>query len=185
MLGLDWSDVDLGALDGEGRPIEGESPAGEIVPRAGSATKRTGVIDLEISPALQATLAAMHRRSGDKGRVFGLTSGEARTALRRLRAEYGAPAGSTWQAFRRSCGCYLTNAPGIFGAASAYRSAKQLGHSVAVAEGHYVDVVRGIPREARTLEAAMQMEDQMARVVEGIGAAKSAPRETRAARFYV
>jgi hypothetical protein len=69
----------------------------------------------------------------------------------------------------------LTNAPGIFGAASAYRSAKQLGHSVAVAERHYLDVMRGIPREARTLEAAMQIEKQMTRVI----AAVSEPRQRK------
>jgi len=60
---------------------------------------------------------------------------------------------------------WLTNAPGIFGSASAYRSAKQLGHSVHVAEKYYVDVARGIRREARTLEAAMQIEEQMKKVI--------------------
>ena len=52
--------------------------------------------------------------------------------------------------------------------ASAYRSAKQLGHSVSIAERHYVDVMRGIPRDARTLEAAMQIEAQMAAVIDAI-----------------
>jgi hypothetical protein len=120
-------------------------------------------------------LAAMHLKSGGKGSVFGLTREEAKASLRRLVAEYGAPHGSTWQAFRRTCGCYLTNAPGIFGAASAYRSAKQLGHSVAVAERHYVDVVRGIPRDARTVEAAMQIGAEVARVVESVSAQPARP----------
>jgi hypothetical protein len=39
----------------------------------------------------------------------------------------------------------------------------------------YVDVVRGIDREARTLEAAMQIEAQMARVVEAVGGTEAAP----------
>ncbi len=39
--------------------------------------------------------------------------------------------GFGWQVLRRTCGTFLTNAPGIFGEASAYRSARQLGHSVA------------------------------------------------------
>lgn len=162
LLALDWTDVDLEALDGEGRVV------GEIVPAAGSVTKRTGVIGLEVSPALRRMLAALKLASGGRRAVFAVTRGEADAALKRLRAEYGAPAGSTWQALRRTCGCYLTNAPGIFGAASAYRSAKQLGHSVAVAEKHYVDVVRGIPRDARTLEAAMQIEAQMTKVIETV-----------------
>jgi hypothetical protein len=49
-------------------------------------------------------------------------------------------------------------------AASAYRSAKQLG--LQVAERHYLDVARGIPRDARTLEAAMQVEAQIKSVTE-------------------
>ncbi len=153
LIELEWKHVDLEGV-------------GEIVPAIGSTTKRTGVIDLEISPGLRKMLAAMKLRTGGKGSVFGLTREEAKASLRRLVAEYGAPAGSTWQAFRRTCGCYLTNAPGIFGAASAYRSAKQLGHSVAVAERHYVDVVRGIPKDARTVEAAMQIEVELGRVIE-------------------
>jgi len=39
------------------------------------------------------------------------------------------------------------------------RSLEKLGHSVAVAERHYLNVHRGIPRDSRTLEAAMQLED--------------------------
>jgi integrase len=162
LLALEWPHVDLDALDEHGNPV------GEIVPPEGSQTKRTGVVGLEISPALRKMLAAMRLASGGKGRVFRLTRGEADAALKRLRAEYGAPMGSTWQAFRRTCGCFLTNAPGIFGAASAYRSAKQLGHSVQVAERHYVGVVRGIPREASSVEAAMQTEGQAARVVAAV-----------------
>jgi hypothetical protein len=71
----------------------------------------------------------------------------------------------TWQALRRTCGTFLTNAPGIFGAASAYRSAKQLGHSVQIAEKHYLGLVRGIPRDARTVEAAMQIDDVMGQLL--------------------
>jgi hypothetical protein len=62
---------------------------------------------------------------------------------------------------RRTTGTFLTNAPGIFGAASAYRSAEQLGHSVQVAERHYLGLVRGITPESRTLEAAMQIEEEV------------------------
>jgi hypothetical protein len=35
---------------------------------------------------------------------------------------------------------------------------------VQIAEKHYLGLVRGIPREARTLEAAMQVEDLVAKV---------------------
>jgi len=175
LIDLEWPSVDLEALDHDG------NVAGEIVPPGGSVTKRTGLIGLEVSPALCKMLAAMRPRSGE-GPVFGLTRDEANAALRRLAAEFGGPSGSTWQAFRRSCGCYLTNAPGIFGAASAYRSAKQLGHSVQVAERHYVDLIRGIPPTARTVEAAMQIEQQMGRVVDAVTAPAARARSARPRR---
>lgn len=161
LIDLDWKHVDLDALNHEGRKV------GEIVPPAGSVTKRTGVIGLEVSPALRHMLAAMRPKDA-AGSVFGLTREEAKASLRRVVAEYDAPSGSTWQTFRRTCGTYLTNAPGIFGAASAYRSAKQLGHSVQVAERHYVGVV-GVAPTARTLEAAMQIEPEMQRVLDAVG----------------
>jgi hypothetical protein len=110
-------------------------------------------------------LAAMQLASGGKGRVFPLTEDAIRAAGKRLKAEYGAPKSFTWQVLRSTCATYLTCAPGIFGAASAHRSAAQLGHSVTVAQRHYVDLLRGIPREAHTLEAAMQIEGEMGQVI--------------------
>jgi len=183
LLALDWSDIDFDAPDDNGKPV------GEITPQAGSATKRTGIISLEVSPGLRRLLAAMKLRSGGRGKVFALTESEGKAALNRLTTKkgddgkaltYGAPAGSTWQEFRRTCGCYLTNAPGIFGSASAYRSAQQLGHSVQIAERYYVNVVRGIPKSARTVEAAMQITKQLERVIEAV--TSTAPRERRARR---
>ena len=161
-LALEWRDVDLDVLDADGRAV------GEITPRGGSFTKRAGAIGLEVSPTLRALLAAMHLKSGGKGRVFRLGRDEAKAAGKRLVREYGAPSSFTWQALRRTCGTYLTNAPGIFGAASAYRSARQLGHSVQVAEKHYVGVLRGIPREARDLETAMQITAQLEKVIDAV-----------------
>jgi hypothetical protein len=55
--------------------------------------------------------------------------------------------------------------PSILGAATVFMSAKQLGHSVAVAERHYLGVHRGIPRDAHTIEAAMQIEEAMRSVI--------------------
>jgi hypothetical protein len=76
------------------------------------------------------------------------------------RPTFGAPK-FDWQMLRSTCATYLTNAQGIFGSATVFLSARQLGHSVTVAERHYLNVHRGIPREARTLEAAMQIESRM------------------------
>lgn len=172
LLALQWEHVDLDALDHHGNVV------GEIVPPVGSATKRTGVIGLEVSPAFRKLLAAMRLKCGGEGSVFGLTRDESKAGLRRVIREYGAPKRATWQTFRKTCGSYLTNAPGIFGAASAWQSARQLGHSVEVAEKHYVGVIRGIPPEARTLEAAMQIETQLAQVIASVGATRATVRET-------
>jgi hypothetical protein len=60
-------------------------------------------------------------------------------------------------------------------------SARQLGHSVTVAEQHYLGVIRGIPREARTLEHAMQIEELAQKVIEG--ASQSAKPDRPVARL--
>lgn len=65
----------------------------------------------------------------------------------------------TWKDLRSTCATYLTNAGGIWGGASAFRSAKQLGHSVVVAERRYVGLVPGINMQATTLEEVMGIED--------------------------
>ncbi|NRA34571.1 MAG: hypothetical protein HRU17_14645 [Polyangiaceae bacterium] len=161
-LSLDWKQVDLEALDEDG------SRVGEIhLRKEDTKTKRPRTVGLEVSPALRRMLAAM-RLQNRSGSVFGLTSGSAYSAAARLQKEFGAPDGIGWQVLRRSCGTYLTNASGIFGGSSAYLSAKQLGHSVQVAERHYLGVMRGIRRDAQTLEAAMQIEKQMAKIVASV-----------------
>ena len=55
---------------------------------------------------------------------------------------------------RRTCAAVLTNAGGIYAGASAYRSAKRAGHSVTIAEKHYVDYAGKLGTEeiARLLE---------------------------------
>ncbi len=179
---IEWRSVDLKAIDHSGNEV------GEIYLKGASTkTKRGRTVDLSVSPALRAMLASMKLASGGKGAVFGLTRAALDAAQKRLRGDlkltkaaakagkepgYGAPKSFNWQALRRTCAVYLTNAPGIFGAASAYRSAKQLGHSVTVAERHYVDVARGIPRDAKTLEAAMQCAELIAEIGKARGPAQ-------------
>ncbi len=153
-LTLDWSQVDLDALDNNGQPV------GEIRLTGATKTKRARTIDLAVSPALRAILKALPGRH--EGKVLKVTADAAKATVERLRTDFGAPPIFTWQALRATCGTYLTNAPGIFGAASAYRSARQLGHSVAIAERHYLGLVRGIPATARTLDAAMGLEAELA-----------------------
>lgn len=171
VLSLTWKQIDLDAPGDDGQP------AGELYVTSASKTHRGRVVDLSVSPELRKLLAALRLRSGGKGRVFRhLDEYQARTALHRLVGKYGAP-DATWLTLRKTAGTYLTNASGIFGSASVYRSARQLGHSVAVAEKHYLGVVKGIPREAKTLEAALQVENEAARIVASV----SVSRPTRVA----
>lgn len=158
-VSLEWSEVDLEALDDDG------TASGVIHLTSRTKTKRARSVWLEVSPALRELLEVMKPEKA-KGNVWGLTKGQARAAGKRLTKKYEAPSTWTWQVLRSTCGTFLTNAAGIYGAASAYRSAKQLGHSVAVAERHYVGVLRGISKECKTLESAMGIEKQMAQIIE-------------------
>lgn len=144
-----------------------------MAPPTATKTKRYRTIGLEVCPALRSLLVAMKLKSGGDGYVFGgktqLLHTRVESGRKRLLRDYGAPRFS-WQNLRQTTGTFLTNAPGIYGAASVFMSARQLGHSVAVAERHYLGVVRGIPREARTLESAMQIEALAQRIIEEVSA---------------
>jgi integrase len=155
-LALEWASVDLDAIDSQGRVV------GEIRLNAKhTKTAQARVVALEVSPALRRLLGTLYLRRGKAKYVFGggapMSRALAEAARKRMIKSHGAP-DFTWQLLRRTCGTFLTNAPGIFGNASAWCSAKQLGHSVTIAERFYVGNVRGIAHEARTLEAAMQIE---------------------------
>jgi hypothetical protein len=145
-------------------------------------THRARTIGLEVSPALRALLAAMKLRAGKDAailHVFGgvvpYTGDLVESARQRLIGEYGAPR-ADYQLLRSTCATYLTNASGIFGSATAFLSARQLGHSIAVAEKHYLGVHRGIPKDASTLEVAMQIEGSMGELIAAVGAATPGPR---------
>jgi integrase len=162
-IDLTWDRVDLDALDASGKAV------GEIYIDSSSKTAKARTIGLEVSGVLRTLLAAQRLKTGGKGSVFGLTPGEARAGMKRLKAQYGAPEAAGWQILRVTVATYLCNAPGIYGAASAFMESRQLGHSILVAEQHYVGLIRGIPIEARTLEAAMQIEAEAAKIVKTIG----------------
>lgn len=161
--------VDLETLDSYGRKVGAIHLSG-----ATTKTRTYRKVSLRVSPALRSLLAALQLASGGKGSVFGLTEGQVEAAAKRLREEYGAPENFTWQSLRRSCATYLSCAPGIFGASSATNSAKQLGHSVTVAEKKYVGLVEGISEEAKTLEDAMLIGELVAKVIERVGAPAAA-----------
>jgi integrase len=165
-LGIEWQHVDLDARDYQGRAV-GEIHLFHEVAKG----ERARTVGLDISPMLRTMLAAMHLRSGGRGSVFGeLTEHIVASAMRRMRDEFGAPRAFTWQALRRTCDTFGTNAPGIFGAASAYQSSRRIRHSVTVAQKDYLGLVRDIPPDVRSLEAAMQIEESMRAIIAQVSA---------------
>lgn len=176
-LSLEWKEVDLDATDLQGRPV------GEIYLDPNKVkTKHERTVTLEVSPFLRRLLVELRKRRS-KGKpvysewtqpVFDLSYDVVDTEQRRLRDDYGAPKHFSYKVLRSTCSSFLTNAPGIFGAASAYRSAKQLGHSITVAEKHYLGLMPGIPLDAKTLESAMGIEALVETVMERLlGGGKS------------
>lgn len=145
---LRWEDVNFGAAE-------------MLLSLQGSKTGERRV-PLDITPRLLELLVEMYRNRAARPYVFGgaapFPRDLAETARMRLMDAYDAPR-FTWHDLRRTCGTFLTCAPGIYGGASAFMSAKRLGHSVLVAEKHYVGAVTAVDRTATTLEAAMGIED--------------------------
>lgn len=140
---IQWSDI---VLDDDGRPQI-------VVPADVSKTRVARVIDTEHSPLLAALISAPNGRTGT---ILGATESSLFNARQKLIDEFGAPK-FDYQKLRCTCGTYLTCAPSIWGTASPYMSARQLGHSVEIAQKHYTGVVK-VSRDARTTEAAMQLE---------------------------
>lgn len=147
----------------------GAPPAGELRLGVETKTRRPRVIDLAVSPVALRILKAIPNRGPfllggpraiSKGKLWGIQK-ELQT--------HGA-ATWTWQNLRQTCGSWLANAPGIWGAASIYRTAAQLGHTVSVAEKHYLNVVRGISPEARSLEEAMGVAAELKELAERLEA---------------
>jgi integrase len=173
-LGLRWRDVDLGALDHSGNPV------GQFQIRAAdSKTKKPRTVTLGVSPALRRLLAAQRLRTAGRGLVWpGMTEDVAKDSMDRLRVTYGAPPTFTWQALRRTCSTFLVNSPGVFGSASAYLAARQLGHGVSVMERNYSGLAHGIDPSLRNLESVLAIEDDADRIVRAVS---EAPKPLRAA----
>jgi len=168
-LALEWEVVDLDALDASGRPV------GQFKLKAApNKTKRARTVRFDVSPALRRLFAAQKLRTGGEGNVFGVSKDEAIKAMRRLRKKYGAPPEFSYQVLRSTCDTFLNCSPGIFGSNAPFRAAKQLGHSVAVSEKYYAEVVAGIPADAKSLEAAMQVEDVVDKIINRVSSGSRA-----------
>ena len=130
-----------------------------------------------MTPGLKALLSALRFQSHGRGYVFGQSGPVLRSwaeaARKRLKRNYDCPPFS-WQELRRTCGTYLTCASSIYGAASAFLSAKRLGHSVQVSERHYAGAITNLPATAKTIESAMGIADLVKKEVANRAAARRA-----------
>lgn len=163
MVTLEHRDLDLDALDHEGTLVGEIHLRGDV-----NKTYQPRDVILDVSPLLRELFQVLHDGTEAKhASVLGITTGEAEAAMKRLKnTKYKAPKQFTWQALRGNCETYLVCAPGIYGASSVYRAAKQIGHDVKVAQEHYLGLIKGIPVTSKTLEAAMGVEEKVAKVIE-------------------
>ncbi|MBN4049867.1 phage integrase SAM-like domain-containing protein [bacterium AH-315-M10] len=155
MTHLDWAWVHL-----DDRQPEIVLPADMVK------TGHERAVGLDKTPSLVRLLAALKlQRRG----AYVLGSDEpasrnvAEGARRRLQAQFGAPK-FTWQQLRQTCASYSSNAKSLWGDASAFTSAKRLGHSILVAEKRYAGLLTNLP-DADTLEGVMGIEDLADHVV--------------------
>lgn len=165
---LTWEMVDLNANDSEGHRVGELRITAEI-----TKTKTPRTVGLEVCPSIHALLTAMSEVFGNSGYVFGgnkrMHSNYLQSAILLLIKDYGVREFSL-QNLRQTTATFLTNAPGIYRGASVYRSARQLGHSVDVAQRRYVDERRFISPNAHTLEQALGIEELAAQIVASVAA---------------
>jgi hypothetical protein len=114
VLGLTWGQVDF---------VSRQLHLG-----AETKTRRARDIDLDVCPSVLATLAALASPEAREGRVFTYSQTVVAKMATRLVSQFGAPEKFGSRVLRHSCASFLTCAPGIFGAASAFRSARQFGY---------------------------------------------------------
>lgn len=150
-----------------------DAETGEIRLRAeDTKTKAARTITTAESPALRQLLGALRASRGkfeDGEVIFKIKRNSAFDAAARQLMAAGAPKFSA-HVLRRTCGTIITNAPGIAGAASAWVAAKRLGHSVTMAEAHYLGLLRDLPADAKTIEAAVGIENLCQIIVEQVEA---------------
>jgi integrase len=153
---------ELEALACEDVTLDGPQPGFRL--GAWVKTRRPRTVDLTVSPvAVELLRVLMERKQdyvlGDEAPLTRRTSRWWMDTCQPLARPW------TYRMLRQTAGSYMANAPSVWGAASAFRTARQLGHSVTVSEKHYLGLCPGIPAEARTVEAAMQAEAAFAGVL--------------------
>lgn len=158
---LDWSEVDL-----EAKAIR--------LPSSRVKTKVARAVTLTECPAAAELLGALRLRGG-AGRVFRLTRDDAERMRRRSLSKYTKVVWD-WRMLRRTCGSAIVCA-GLLGPGSAFLAAKRLGHSVTIAERHYLDALPDLPRDATTIERALGIEAEAKAIVRSVAGVDSPARK--------
>jgi integrase len=151
-VNLRWHEVDFA-----GRAI--------CLPAARTKTRRARTIGWAESPALGAILEVLRpEKPAPDARVFPTMTGPSwQAAAMRMAGKHGSPT-ITAHLLRRTCGTVLACAPGIYSGAAIYLAAARQGHSVKVAEKHYLGQLRDLPATARTIEDALGVADLVAAI---------------------
>lgn len=154
-------------VDFRSRDVDGNKIGHIALRKEDTKTGKARDVSFEVSPLLRKLLLALRAKNGPTGSVFGATYDEAQAANRRIRTHFNAPPKVTFQIARSTCSTWLTNAPGIYGAAAPFRAAKQLGHSTDVQEKHYAGRLLGrIKPSVKTLERAMRIEKEVQMIID-------------------
>ena len=107
-----WEFMYLDAKDSRGEVV------GEIrLPAQITKNRKARTVGLEVAPFLRELLVLMRDAAGPGAAqqpIFGdaYSEGSLRSALKRLRSQYGAPANFTWKRLRATCDTFLVNSPG-------------------------------------------------------------------------
>lgn len=156
---LVWGEVDL-----EAKAVR--------LPAARVKTKAARTVTLAECPTVLELLGALRLRGGGNGRVFRVDRRHAETMRLRTMAAYEAPQWD-WRTLRRTCGSAIVCA-GVLGPGSPFLAAKRLGHSVQIAERHYLGALTDLPRDATTIERALGIEAEAKAIVRAVAGVQPA-----------
>jgi integrase len=158
---LRWESVHLG----------GRNPTIRLSHEDVSKKREARRVSLNESPSLIRLLGAMTKQRGENEFVFGadepMTEGRAAAARKRLHSKFGAPR-FTWEHLRRTCATTLY-CSGVYGLELTKLAPARMGHSLATAERHYVGLMHDLPTDAKTIEAALDIEEIANEIVSRAG----------------
>lgn len=135
------------------------------IPKAATKTgKLRDVLTTQYSPLLAELLRALTHKRAPQERLLGMGFQSSGAHSRGLRA-HGAPPDFKLKDLRSTCATYQSPLPGSHKA-----KADRQGHTLAVAEQHYLALPTGTPAAAPDLDAVMKCQDLLRTVLERVQA---------------